>query len=327
MTQKKNLVLAMLALILVFMLSGCNTPAPAPTPTPEPKTVFKIGIVQLAEFPALDAATQGFQDALTEKLPDQVEFDLQNAQGEQTNATTIVNKFVNDKVSLIMANATNSVKAAREATSTIPIVGTSVTDYVKSGLVESNEVPGGNVTGASDNNPVDVQVELLAALVPDAEVVGIVYSSAEENSEIQAVEAKAALEAKGYEVKIYTVADSNEIQTVVTKACTEVDAFYEPSDNLIASNVPTMANITTAAGIPVITAESSMCEAGFLATYSISYYDLGHKAGEMAFEILVNGADPATTPIFTFDTSNLTLFINQEVADALGIVIPEGLLK
>ena len=327
MTQKKNLVLAMLALILVFMLSGCNTPAPAPTPTPEPKTVFKIGIVQLAEFPALDAATQGFQDALTEKLPDQVEFDLQNAQGEQTNATTIVNKFVNDKVSLIMANATNSVKAAREATSTIPIVGTSVTDYVKSGLVESNEVPGGNVTGASDNNPVDVQVELLAALVPDAEVVGIVYSSAEENSEIQAVEAKAALEAKGYEVKIYTVADSNEIQTVVTKACTEVDAFYEPSDNLIASNVPTMANITTAAGIPVITAESSMCEAGFLATYSISYYDLGHKAGEMAFEILVNGADPATTPIFTFDTSNLTLFINQEVADALGIVIPEGFLK
>ena len=327
MTQKKNLVLAMLALILVFMLSGCNTPAPAPTPTPEPKTVFKIGIVQLAEFPALDAATQGFQDALTEKLPDQVEFDLQNAQGEQTNATTIVNKFVNDKVSLIMANATNSVKAAREATSTIPIVGTSVTDYVKSGLVESNEVPGGNVTGASDNNPVDVQVELLAALVPDAEVVGIVYSSAEENSEIQAVEAKAALEAKGYEVKIYTVADSNEIQTVVTKACTEVDAFYEPSDNLIASNVPTMANITTAAGIPVITAESSMCEAGFLATYSISYYDLGHKAGEMAFEILVNGADPAKTPIFTFDTSNLTLFINQEVADALGIVIPEGFLK
>lgn len=327
MTQKKNLVLAMLALILVFMLSGCNTPAPAPTPTPEPKTVFKIGIVQLAEHPALDAATQGFQDALTEKLPDQVEFDLQNAQGEQTNATTIVNKFVNDKVSLIMANATNSVKAAREATSTIPIVGTSVTDYVKSGLVESNEAPGGNVTGASDNNPVDVQVELLAALVPDAEVVGIVYSSAEENSEIQAVEAKAALEAKGYEVKIYTVADSNEIQTIVTKACTEVDAFYEPSDNLIASNVPTMANITTAAGIPVITAESSMCEAGFLATYSISYYDLGHKAGEMAFEILVNGADPATTPIFTFDTSNLTLFINQEVADALGIVIPEGLLK
>lgn len=327
MTQKKNLVLAMLALILVFMLSGCNTPAPAPTPTPEPKTVFKIGIVQLAEHPALDAATQGFQDALTEKLPDQVEFDLQNAQGEQTNATTIVNKFVNDKVSLIMANATNSVKAAREATSTIPIVGTSVTDYVKSGLVESNEAPGGNVTGASDNNPVDVQVELLAALVPDAEVVGIVYSSAEENSEIQAVEAKAALEAKGYEVKIYTVADSNEIQTIVTKACTEVDAFYEPSDNLIASNVPTMANITTAAGIPVITAESSMCEAGFLATYSISYYDLGLKAGEMAFEILVNGADPATTPIFTFDTSNLTLFINQEVADALGIVIPEGLLK
>jgi len=325
MTKRKNLGLGLLALIIVLILSGCNTPAPAPAPTPKP--VYKIGIVQLAEHPALDAATQGFKDALTEKLPDQVVFDLQNAQGEQTNSTTIVNKFVNDKVSLIMANATNAVKAAREATSTIPIVGTSVTDYVKSGLVASNEAPGGNVTGASDNNPVGVQVELLKALVPNAKVVGIVYSSAEENSEIQAVEAKAALEAKGYEVKIYTVADSNEIQTVVTKACTEVDAFYEPSDNLIASNVPTMANITTAAGIPVITAESSMCEAGFLATYSISYYDLGHKAGEMAFEILVNGADPAKTPIFTFDTTNLTLFINKEVATALGIKIPEGLIK
>jgi putative ABC transport system substrate-binding protein len=327
MTERKNLGLGLLALIIVLILSGCNTPAPAPTPTPTPKPVYKIGIVQLAEHPALDAATQGFKDALTEKLPDQVVFDLQNAQGEQTNSTTIVNKFVNDKVSLIMANATNAVKAAREATSTIPIVGTSVTDYVKSGLVASNEAPGGNVTGASDNNPVGVQVELLKALVPNAKVVGIVYSSAEENSEIQAVEAKAALEAKGYEVKIYTVADSNEIQTVVTKACTEVDAFYEPSDNLIASNVPTMANITTAAGIPVITAESSMCEAGFLATYSISYYDLGHKAGEMAFEILVNGANPAKTPIFTFDTTNLTLFINKEVATALGIKIPEGLIK
>ena len=321
--NSKKIALGLLALILLVSLSACQSPTPQPTPVA--KTVHKVGIVQLAEHPALDAATKGFQDALTNKLGDQVQFDVQNAQGEQTNCTTIVNKFVNDKVSLIMANATNAVKAAREATSTIPIVGTSVTDYVKSGLVKSNEAPGGNVTGASDNNPVDMQVELLAALVPDAKIVGIVYSSAEENSEIQATEAKAALEAKGYEVKTYTVADSNEIQTVVTKACAEVDAFYEPSDNLIASNVPTMANITTAAKIPVITAEESMCKGGFLATYSIDYYDLGVKAGEMAHEILVNKANPATMPIFTFDASNLTLFINQEVADALGIKIPDGL--
>ncbi|NLN83954.1 MAG: ABC transporter substrate-binding protein [Firmicutes bacterium] len=321
--MKKHSKLAIISLILILLLAACNSPAS--NPDNEGATKFKVGILQLAEHPALDTATQGFMDALTEELESQVEFDLQNAQGEQTNATTIAIKFVNDRVDLIMANATNAVKAAKEATSDIPVVGTSVTDYVQSSIVESNEKPGANVTGASDNNPVDMQIDLFEALLPDTEVIGIVYASAEENSEIQAQEAKAVMEARGYEVKLYTVADSNEIQTVVGKACTEVDAFYVPTDNLIASNVPVMSNITTAAGKAVITAEESMCMNGFLATFSISYYDLGYQAGLMAKEILVDGQDPAEMPIFHFDSSNLKLIINDEIAEALNIEIPEGL--
>ena len=319
----KKFLAAAAACLMVAGLAACgNEPS---TPSNPDEKVFQIGIVQLAEHPALDEATRGFKEFLTEKLGDKVQFSVQNAQGEQTNCTTIVNQFVSSKVDLIMANATNAVKAAREATSDIPVVGTSVTDYVSSGLVASNEAPGANVTGASDMNPVNVQVQLMKTLCPEVKTVGIVINSGEENSAIQAEEAKTAFEAEGFTVKIYSVADTNEIQTVVTAACNEVDAFYEPTDNLIASNVPTMSNITTAAGKPVICGEGGMCESGFLATYAISYYELGRAAGEQAFNILVNGADPATTPIFFFDVSQLTLVVNEQNAAELGITIPEEL--
>lgn len=319
----KKFLAAAAACLMVAGLAACgNEPS---TPVNPDEKVFQIGIVQLAEHPAMDEATRGFKEFLTEKLGDKVQFNVQNAQGEQTNCTTIVNQFVSSKVDLIMANATNAVKAAREATSDIPVVGTSVTDYVSCGLVASNEAPGANVTGASDMNPVNVQVQLMKTLCPEVKTVGIVINSGEENSAIQAEEAKTAFEAEGFTVKIYSVADTNEIQTVVTAACNEVDAFYEPTDNLIASNVPTMSNITTAAGKPVICGEGGMCESGFLATYAISYYELGRAAGEQAFNILVNGADPATTPIFFFDVSNLSLVINEENAAELGITIPEEL--
>lgn len=319
----KKFLAAAAACLMVAGLAACgNEPS---TPSNPDEKVFQIGIVQLAEHPALDEATRGFKEFLTEKLGDKVQFSVQNAQGEQTNCTTIVNQFVSSKVDLIMANATNAVKAAREATSDIPVVGTSVTDYVFSGLVASNEAPGANVTGASDMNPVNVQVQLMKTLCPEVKTVGIVINSGEENSAIQAEEAKTAFEAEGFTVKIYSVADTNEIQTVVTAACNEVDAFYEPTDNLIASNVPTMSNITTAAGKPVICGEGGMCESGFLATYAISYYELGRAAGEQAFNILVNGADPATTPIFFFDVSQLTLVVNEQNAAELGITIPEEL--
>lgn len=319
----KKFLAAAAACLMVAGLAACgNEPS---TPSNPDEKVFQIGIVQLAEHPALDEATRGFKEFLTEKLGDKVQFNVQNAQGEQTNCTTIVNQFVSSKVDLIMANATNAVKAAREATSDIPVVGTSVTDYVSSGLVASNEAPGANVTGASDMNPVNVQVQLMKTLCPEVKTVGIVINSGEENSAIQAEEAKTAFGAEGFAVKIYSVADTNEIQTVVTAACNEVDAFYEPTDNLIAANVPTMSNITTAAGKPVICGEGGMCDSGFLATYAISYYELGRAAGEQAYNILVNGADPATTPIFFFDVSNLSLVINEENAAELGFTIPEEL--
>ena len=313
----KKFFAAAAACLMVAGFAACGN---EPTPVNPDEKVFQIGIVQLAEHPAMDEATRGFKEFLTEKLGDKVQFSVQNAQGEQTNCTTIVNQFVSSKVDLIMANATNAVKAAREATSDIPVVGTSVTDYVSTGLVASNEAP-----GASDMNPVTVQVDLMKTLCPEVKTVGIVINSGEENSAIQAEEAKTAFEAEGFAVKIYSVADTNEIQTVVTAACNEVDAFYEPTDNLIASNVPTMSNITTAAGKPVICGEGGMCNSGFLATYAISYYELGRAAGEQAFNILVNGADPATTPIFFFDVSNLSLVINEQVAADLGITIPEAL--
>lgn len=319
----KKFLAAAAACLMVAGFAACgNEPS---TPSNPDEKVFQIGIVQLAEHPAMDEATRGFKEFLTEKLGDKVQFNVQNAQGEQTNCTTIVNQFVSSKVDLIMANATNAVKAAREATSDIPVVGTSVTDYVSCGLVASNEAPGANVTGASDMNPVTVQVDLMKTLCPEVKTVGIVINSGEENSAIQAEEAKTAFEAEGFAVKIYSVADTNEIQTVVTAACNEVDAFYEPTDNLIAANVPTMSNITTAAGKPVICGEGGMCDSGFLATYAISYYELGRAAGEQAYNILVNGADPATTPIFFFDVSNLSLVINEENAAELGITIPEEL--
>ena len=319
----KKFLAAAAACFMVAGLAACgNEPS---TPSNPDEKVFQIGIVQLVEHPALDEATRGFKEFLTEKLGDKVQFSVQNAQGEQTNCTTIVNQFVSSKVDLIMANATNAVKAAREATSDIPVVGTSVTDYVSSGLVASNEAPGANVTGASDMNPVNVQVQLMKTLCPEVKTVGIVINSGEENSAIQAEEAKVAFEAEGFSVKIYSVADTNEIQTVVTAACNEVDAFYEPTDNLIAANVPTMSNITTAAGKPVICGEGGMCESGFLATYAISYYELGRAAGQQAYDILVNGADPATTPIFFFDVSQLTLVVNEQNAAELGITIPEEL--
>lgn len=320
MKTKKILAVVIASLMMLTAVACGNTEQ-----TPADDGTYSIGIVQLVEHGALDAATKGFQDYLTEKLGDKVSYDLQNAQGEQTNCTTIVTKFVSAKVDLIMANATNAVKAAREATSDIPVVGTSVTDYVASGLVASNEAPGANVTGASDYNPVTAQVDLMKELCPETKTIGIVICSGEENSAIQADEAKAAFEKEGYTVKIYTVADSNEIQPVVTAACNEVDAFYEPSDNLIASNVPAMSNITTAAKKPVLCSVDTMVTDGFLGAYCLSYYDLGRAAGEQAYKILVEGADPASMPIYLFDSSSLTLVINEQNAAELGITVPASL--
>lgn len=288
---------------------------------------YEVGIVQLMQHVALDKATEGFQAALKDKLGDDVAFDVQLASGEQTNCSTIVTKFVNDNVDLIMANATPAVIAAKEATSTIPIIGTSVTDYVaaEAAIVASNEKPGGNVTGYSDLSDIAAHVDLTKKLCPDAKKVAIVYCSAEPNSVIQGDQAKTLYANAGLETVTLTASDVSTISSVVTSACSQADVIYIPTDNLFAENMEAVKNVAVPAKVPVICGESGMVQAGGVATVSIDYYTLGYKAGEMAYEILVNGADPATTPIGFMKAEEMELVINQANADAIGLTIPEDL--
>ena len=286
---------------------------------------YKVGIVQQLEHPALDAATLGFQEKLTELTDGNVVFDYQNAQGEQTNCTTIATKFVSDGVDLIMANATTALQSAADATADIPIVGTSVTDYVTAGVVDSNEAPGRNVTGASDLAPIDEQIAMLMELVPDVQKVGIVYCSAEPNSIYQAELAQKELDAANVAWAEYTAADSNEVQSVVTKAVSECDVLYVPTDNTMANNTEIIKNVAVPAGVPVIAGEEGICSGCGVATLSISYYDLGAKAAEMAYEILVNGANPAEMPV-EYVSEGITEKYNAEIAETLNIAIPEDMV-
>ena len=283
---------------------------------------FKIGVIQLTEHAALDASCQGFIDALDASGIDYT-IDVQNAQGEQSICNTIATKFVNDGVDLILAIATPAAQAAAQATADIPILVTAVTDPAGAGLVASNEVPGGNVSGTSDLNPVKEQVELLMKLVPDAKTVGIMYHSSEDNSILQADMAKAELEKNGLKVEIFTAADTNEVSAVTEKATSSVDVLYIPTDNLFADTMSTVSTIATAANVPIICGESNLVDAGALATYGISYHDLGEKAAAQAIKVLVDGADIGTLPIEYSD--ELSLVINEELASQLKIVIPEDL--
>ena len=283
---------------------------------------YTVGIVQQLEHPALDAATQGFQEKLTELMDGNVAFDYQNAQGEQTNCTTIATKFVSDGVDLIMANATTALQSAAAATADIPIVGTSVTDYVTAGVVDSNEAPGRNVTGASDLAPIDEQIAMLMELIPDVQKVGILYCSAEPNSIYQSQLAQAELDKAGVAWAEYTAADS---KAVVTNAVSECDVLYVPTDNTMANNTEIIKNVAVPAGVPVIAGEEGICAGCGVATLSISYYDLGAKAAEMAYEILVNGADPAEMPI-EYVSEGITEKYNAEIAETLNIAIPEGMV-
>ena len=280
--------------------------------------VYHIGIIQQMEHGSLDQATKGFEDKLTELLgEDNVEFDYQNAQGEQANCTTISTKFVSDGCDLIMANATTALQTAAAATSDIPIVGTSVTDYVTAGVVESN--------GVSDLASVEKQIDVLMQFCDKENTkVAVVYCSAEPNSTYQADLAKKYLEEQKIPYAIYTAADSNEIQAVVTKAVADCNAMYIPTDNTFANNMEIVKNIAVPARVPTVTGAEAMCEVGALATLSISYYDLGAKAAEMAYDILVNGKKPAEMPI-EYLTDGLVPKYNADIAEALGITIPEGM--
>ncbi|WP_026495358.1 ABC transporter substrate-binding protein [Butyrivibrio sp. WCD3002] len=348
--MKKKILAAVLSGAMIFSLAGCaRTAGGNTTATEETKTeaatetaaaeesteeaaeesadaaqaeagkTFHVGVIQLVEHPALDAATKGFEEGLQAALEADgysVEFDYQNAQGEQANCATIATKFVNDKDDLIMANATPALQAVAAATGDIPVVGTSITDYKSAGVINDNNAPGTNVTGASDLAPVDEQIALLQKLVPDAKQVGILYCSSEANSKFQVDLAAAALDAAGIGYKEYTVADSNEIQSVVTNAIANSDCLYIPTDNTIADNMSIVKNAAWPAKLPIICGEENMCKNGGLATLSISYYDLGVTAGKQAYEILVNGKNPAEMPI-EYVSEGITNEYNPETAEAI----------
>ncbi|MCR5329659.1 MAG: ABC transporter substrate-binding protein [Lachnospiraceae bacterium] len=304
------------ALVMAVALAGCSAGAD------NASKVYNIGVCQLVEHPALDAATQGFKEALIAKLgEDKVKFDVQNAQGEQATSATICNGFVSDNVDLILANATTPLQTAAAATSSIPILGTSVTDYASALQISGwNGTTGRNISGTSDLAPIDQQEKMLKELFPDVKKVGLLFCTAESNSAYQIDLFVKALEADGIAYVKYGVADSNEIQSVVTNAVSECDVLYIPTDNTLANATETIYNIVVPAGIPVIVGEEGICKGCGVATLSISYYDLGYTTGEMAYEILVNGKDIKTLEVKY--APNTTKKYNKSICEKLGITIP-----
>ena len=322
---------AAMTLSLAACSSGnaASTPAPADTSTPTDTAApsegatYTVGICQLVTHDALDAATQGFMDALNEALPGQVEFDVQNAAGDSNTCSTIVNSFVADGVDLILANATPALQAATAATADIPILGTSVTEYgVALNIQGFDGTVGGNVSGTSDLAPLDQQAAMIYELFPDAETVGLIYCSAEANSQYQVDTVKAELEKLGYTCELYPFADSNDAAAVTQTACDASDVIYVPTDNTVASNTGIVDNICQPAGVPVVPGEEGIAKGCGVATLSISYYDLGVTTGKMAAQILTGEADISSMPIAYAE--NFTPKYNPVICEALGLTLPEN---
>ena len=316
--MKKKLMSALLAAAMVVSLTACGGSNGA-----SGDKTYNVGICQLVEHPALDAATQGFVDALTEKLGDQVTFDTQNAQGDAPTCSTITNTFAANNYDLILANATPALLAAISSPSSIPILGTSVTDYATAMEIDEwTGVTGTNVSGTSDLAPLDQQAACIKELFPDAKNIGILYCSAEPNSKYQATVITEYLEKDGYTVTEYKFSDSNDVASVTQAAADANDVLYIPTDNTAASCTEAIANVVIPAKVPVFAGEEGICAGCGIATLSISYYDLGRATGDMAYEILVNGADPASMEIEF--APNVTKKYNAANAEALGITIPDN---
>ena len=282
---------------------------------------YTVGICQLVQHVALDAANQGFQDALKAKLGDAVTFDVKNASGDSNTCSTIANTFISNGVDLIMANATPALQAAVAATGDIPILGTSVTDYATALDIDNwTGATGANVSGTSDLAPLDQQAAMLHELFPDAKTVGLLYCSAEPNSKYQVDVIKGYLADLGYACTEYTFADSNDVASVAQNACDGSDVLYIPTDNTAASCTEAIRNVLEPAGKPAIVGEEGICAGCGVATLSISYYDLGYATGEMAYEILVNGADIATMNVRF--APNVTKEYNAELCELLGVTVP-----
>lgn len=286
-----------------------------------------IGIIQQMDHVALNAARDGFVKALEDNGfvdGETITLDIQNGQGDQSNLATIADRFISEKADLVLAIATTAATTMAGKTESIPILGTAITDYVSAKLVESNEKPGYNVSGTSDMNPVSAQIELLKKLVPEAKTVGVLFTSGETNSVIQAAMAKEAIEAQGMTYVEGTATNTNDVQQAVQQLVGKCDAIYLPTDNVMASSIPIIYGVTAESKIPVICGESGMVYNGGLATLGISYFQLGYETGLMAVEVL-GGADISEMPI-RFATEGFEYALNKTVADEIGLEIPDDLL-
>ena len=309
----KKLLAMMVALMLVL-----TVPALAET-----EETYLIGICQLVQHEALDAATQGFKDALTEKLGDRVSFDEQNASGDSANCITIMNTFLSEDVDLILANATPALQAAQAATADTPILGTSVTDYGTAlDISDWTGATGVNISGTSDLAPLDGQAAMIQELFPDAKEIGLLYCSAEANSAYQIGVIKGYLTEMGYNCTEYVFTDTNDVSSVAANACAASDVLYIPTDNTAASCAEAIRNVVETEMVPVVAGEEGICKGCGVATLSISYYDLGYATGEMAYEILVEGADVSTMEVRY--APQFTKEYNAELCELLGVTVPDG---
>ena len=313
----KKLVSIAIAVCLMLSLVACGGSGE--------KESYTVGICQLVQHEALDAATKGFRDAITEALGDKVTFDEQNASGEPANCTTIVNGFISKGVDLIMANATPALTAAAAATSEIPILGTSVTAYppaLEIPLEQWTGTVGNNISGTSDLADLAAQADMITEWFPEATKVGLIFCSAEANSLFQVEEVEKALEAKGVTTQRFAFTDTNDVTSVTQSACEWSDVLYVPTDNTAASNAEAIANVVIPAEVPVIAGESGICKGCGVATISINYYDLGVATGKMAVKILKGEAKVSEMPIEYSPV--LVKMYNAEMCEKLGITPLEG---
>lgn len=327
--QKRRLLAALLAGAMAFSLTACgssNGDSQTNNSTAGGGDSYKVGICQLMQHVALDAATQGFQDKLTELVEADgktVEFDVQNASGDSATCTTIVNGFVSSGVDLIMGNGTAALQAAQSGTADIPILGTSITDYATAlDMSDWTGTTGTNISGTTDLAPLDGQAEMLKELFPDAKNVGLLYCSAEPNSAYQINTIKPMLEEMGYTCTEYAFTDSNDVASITTNACASSDVIYIPTDNTAATCTETIRNVVVPAGVPVIAGEQGICSGCGVATLSIDYYELGEMTGQMAYDILVGGQNPGEMEIQPAPT--FTKMYNESICQELGITVPDG---
>ena len=312
----KKIVSILLVLAMVLCMASCGS-------EPAADGTYKVGICQLVQHVALDAATEGFKAALTEKLGDEVTFVEHNASGDAATCVTICNQLVAEGVDLMMGNATAALQAAAAASATIPVVGTSITDYATALEIEGwTGKTGINITGTADLAPLDEQAAMIQELFPEAKKIGILYCSAEPNSVYQSDVISGYLKDMGFEVEVFTFADSNDVANVTSAACAAADVIYIPTDNTAASCTETIANVAIPAGKPIVAGESGICSGCGVATLSIDYFDIGYAAGLMAYEILVNGANPGEMEI-QYAPEVQKLF-NEANCTALGIEVPES---